>query len=150
MIYDNIVNIKKYIEIDEKIANFICSLDENISTGKIFLSDDKLTFANVDEYVTKEHEKCKLEAHKKYIDIQILLDGVEELDYIDVQNLEVAEEYDEERDVMFFVRPTQILNKVVLSKGKFVLLYPHEAHQPQMAYKNQAGKVKKVVVKIPV
>lgn len=149
MIFDDIKNIKFYAEIDEKIAEFISGLSVEIPAGRIYLSDDGLTYANVDEYTTKSHENCKLEAHKKYIDIQIMLDGVEELDYTDVDGLEVSEAYDRARDVMFFARPERVLNKVVLSSGKFVLLYPHEAHQPQMAYKNSSAQVKKVVVKIP-
>lgn len=150
MIFDKIENIYKYPQIDTRIADFIMSLSKDVCAGKIFLSDDKLTFANVDEYVTKNHQDCKLEAHKKYIDIQLLLDGVEELDYIDIQGLEVSEVYDEARDVMFFAPTDKILNKVVLSEGNFVMLYPNEAHQPQMAYDNLPSNVKKVVVKIPV
>lgn len=149
MIFDDIKNIKNYAEIDGKIAEFISGLNAEIPAGRIYLSDDGLTYANVDEYTTKLHENCKLEAHKKYIDIQIMLDGVEELDYTDVEALEVSEPYDAARDVMFFEKPERILNKVVLAAGKFVLLYPHEAHQPQMAYKNSSAQVKKVVVKIP-
>lgn len=149
MIYDDIKNIKTYTEIDEKIADFIAGLNSDVPTGRIYLSGDGLTYANVDEYTTKLHENCKLEAHKKYIDIQIMLDGVEELDYTDVEGLEVSEAYDAARDVMFFTAPDKVLNKVVLAAGKFVLLYPYEAHQPQMAYKNSSAQVKKVVVKIP-
>lgn len=150
MIFDDIKNIKKYAEIDEKIAEFISGLNTDVPSGRIYLSDDGLTYANVDEYTTKLHENCKLEAHKKYIDIQIMLDGVEELDYTDTDGLDVSEPYDIARDVMFFAKTERVLNKVVLAAGKFVLLYPHEAHQPQMAYKNSPTAVKKVVVKIPV
>jgi len=150
MIFDKIENIYKYSQIDTKIADFILGLDKNQPVGRVFLSADELTFANIDEYTTKEHSNCKLEAHKKYIDIQLLLDGVEELDYIDVRGLKIEEEYDEARDVMFFAQPDAILNRVILKDGNFVLLYPHEAHQPQMAYNNRPSNVKKVVVKIPV
>lgn len=149
MIFDDITNIKNYVEIDEKIADFILGLSADTPAGRIYLSDDGLTYANVDEYKTKLHENCKLEAHKKYIDIQLLLSGVEELDYTSLDGLTVSEPYDESRDIMFFASTDRVLNKVVLESGKFVLLYPHEAHQPQMAYKNVPSGVKKVVVKIP-
>ncbi len=150
MIFDDINNIKNYSQIDEKIADFIIGLSAECQLGRISLSNDGLLYANVDEYVTRKASECKLEAHRKYIDIQLLLDGIEELDYIDVAGLSVSEAYDNARDVMFFAPCDKVLNKVVLTKGKFVLLYPHEAHQPQMAYKNEPSKVKKVVVKIPV
>lgn len=149
MIYDDIKNLGKYEEISPKIVDFIMGLRADIQTGRIYLSDDKLVFANIDEYTTKKHLDCRLEAHKKYIDIQIMLNGIEELDYTDVEGLTVSEQYDEERDVMFFSTPDRALNKVILSAGKFVLLYPHEAHQPQMELGGQ-HIVKKVVVKIPV
>ncbi len=150
MIYDDIKNIKNYAEIDAKVADFISRLTSDNPLGRVYLSDDGLTYANVDEYTTKKHSECRLEAHKKYIDIQLLLEGVEELDYVGVDGLTVAEEYDSARDVMFFEPCEKVLNKVVLRPGKFILLYPHEAHQPQMAYKNEQSYVKKVVVKIPV
>ena len=150
MIFDDIKNIRNYSEVDEKIADFILNLTAMQECGKVFLSEDRLTYANVDEYTTKTLENCKLEAHKKYIDIQILLDGVEELDYINVEGVKVKEAYIPERDIMFFDTPEKVLNRIILGTGKFVLLYPHEAHQPQMAYKNIPSKVKKVVVKIPV
>lgn len=149
MIFDDITNIKNYVEIDEKIADFILGLSADTPAGRIYLSNDNLTYANVDEYTTKTLEKCKLEAHKKYIDIQLLFSGVEELDYTSLDGLMVSEPYDETRDIMFFASTDRVLNKVVLEPGKFVLLYPHEAHQPQMAYKNVPSGVKKVVVKIP-
>ena len=150
MIFDRIENIENYKEIEPKIADFVLTLKENAECGKIFLSSDKLTYANVDSYITKPAKNCKLEAHKKYIDIQFLLDGEEELAFCDIEDLEVSEEYSPERDVMFFSQPDEVLNKVILKIGYFVLLYPHEAHQPQMAYQNLPKTVKKVVVKIPV
>lgn len=149
MIFDSISNIKNYKEIDTKVADFILSLTDAQACGKVFLSEDKLTYANVEEYITKTIENCKPEAHKKYIDIQILLSGVEELDYTCTEGLKISEAYDEVRDIMFFEKTDRVLNRVILEPGNFVLLYPHEAHQPQMAYKNSPSGVKKVVVKIP-
>lgn len=149
MIFDDIKNIKNYPQIEGRVADFVLSLTENQECGKVFLSEDGLLFANVEEYQTKTHDFCRLEAHRKYIDIQILLEGVEELDYTDVEGLAVSETYDTARDIEFFAKPDRVLNKVVLKEGKFAYIPPTEAHQPQMAYKNEPFKVKKVVVKCP-
>lgn len=148
MIFDKIKNINKYPEIPTEIADFVKTLSSNIELGKKEL--DEKNYANVDEYFTKSPENCRLEAHKKYIDIQLLLEGQEELDYISTDNLIVNEDYDTNRDVMFFEPPKKRLNSVILTPGNFVLLYPHEAHMPQMNYGNTSTKVKKVVVKIQV
>ena len=146
MIYDKNENIKKYPQIPHSVADFILNLTEDIPTGRHEIA--KTCYANVDEYETKFAKDCRLEAHKKYIDIQILLKGKEELDYTNIEDLQVSHAYDEKRDVMFFVAPEQKLNRVILEQGYFAMLYPHEAHEPQMNYGEEPCRVKKVVVKI--
>lgn len=147
MIIDNLKNIEKYKEISPKVVDFLKTLSKDTPVGHYEIEDG--AFANVDVYTTKLHKDCKLEAHKNYIDIQMLLDGVEELDYTAVEGLKVSEAYDENRDVMFFETPQKSLDKVILQGDKFAFIYPHEAHQPQMAFGKQQ-EVKKVVVKIRV
>lgn len=144
MITDNIKNIKNYDNISEGVKEFLLSLSSETPVGHYEIEQG--AYANVDEYETKPLEKCKLEAHKKYIDIQMILTGEEELDYISVDGLNVSEAYDENRDVMFFEPPDCALDTIRLTCGKFALIYPHEAHRPQM--RTNAVKVKKVVVKI--
>lgn len=147
MIFDKIENIGKY-NIDKSAVDFIRTLSLEIPLGKKIISEN--VWANVEEYTTKLPEHCRLEAHKKFTDIQLLLNGTEELDFTEVNGLEIGEEYSPERDIMFFTRPKRELNKVILKEGYFALLTPDEAHQPQMAYGNVPLQVKKVVVKIPV
>ena len=147
MISDDINNLDMYAQIiPEDVMEFIKKLNTNLQPGRYDISEN--SYANIDEYYTKSYKDCKLEAHKKYIDIQILLDGTERLDYIAADGLSVSEEYDEKRDVMFFHKPLKALDTVILKPNKFILLYPHEAHMPQMNDASEAKKVKKVVVKI--
>lgn len=146
MIFDRISNIKKYKEIPLDVADFVLSLTPETYPGHYEISGD--TYANIDCYVTKPEEQGKLESHKKYIDIQLLLTGEERLDYIDISELTVSESYNPEKDIMFYQKTDKFLNSVKLSAGYFVLLYPAEAHQPQMSLSTPQS-VKKVVVKIP-
>ena len=148
MIFDKIENIDKYSEIPSDIKSFIKSLSDFVKPGRYKLAAGN--YANIDEYFTKSSSDCKFEAHKKYIDIQLLLTGREELQYSFTNALIISENYDENRDVMFFENPDFPLNKIVLEKGVFVLLYPYEAHKPQINYDNIPSKVKKTVVKIKV
>lgn len=141
MITDNIKNLKNYNIVSEKVLNFLMNLPSDAGHYEI----DNNSFANIDIYNTKQN--CKFEAHKKYIDIQMLLEGSEELDYISVDDLKISEAYDEKRDVMFFHNPEKTPDTLQLEPFKFALIYPHEAHRPQMGNGQQ---VKKVVVKIKV
>ena len=108
---------------------------------------EKNAYANIDVYETKQIENCRFEAHKKHIDIQLLLSGCEELDYTRIDGLDVSEDYDEARDIMFFAN-TSDCDKVILKPEKFAFIFPHEAHKPQIASGGISQKVKKVVVKI--
>lgn len=145
MITDNIKNLKNYDIVSQKVLDFLLDLDANTEAGHYEI--DENAYANVDIYNTKPVENCKFEAHKKFIDIQMLLQGSEELDYININGLEVSEAYDENRDVMFFQNPKKTPDTLQLEPFKFALIYPHEAHRPQMGAGQQ---VKKVVVKIAV
>lgn len=149
MIIDKIENIVLYKEISDEVINFIKTLSDKTPLGRKVLSDN--VYANVEEYDTKRLENCKFEAHKKYIDIQILLSGVEQLDYMNISGLSVKEEYDCNRDIMFFDdNPNKTPDSVILEPNKFALIFPHEAHKPQVALNNIPQKVKKVVVKIKI
>ncbi len=145
MIFDRISNIKNYKEIPAEVADFILSLTSETYPGHYEITTG--VYANIDCYTTKL--AGKLESHKKYIDIQILLSGEERLDYTDTTDLIVSEQYNPEKDIMFYEHPDTFLNSVRLCYGNFIMLYPHEAHQPQMAL-IEPQQVKKVVVKIPV
>lgn len=146
MIYDKIENIKKYPQIPADAAEFINSLSEETETGRYTLASDN--YVNIEEYYTKAEKDCRLEAHKQYTDIQIILSGKEILEYTGIEGLDIDEVYDKSRDITFFKTPDRKLNRVILGKGYFALLYPHEAHQPQMNYAAESLKVKKAVVKI--
>lgn len=146
MITDKIVNISLYNEIPDDILKFIKDLSPDIPCGCYQINETD--YVNVEEYETKVHENCFFEAHKQYIDIQILLNGIERLDYVNIDKLTVKVPYDETKDIIFYKNPDKISNSVILEKGNFVFLYPHDAHKPQMQVKNSKCKVKKAVVKI--
>ena len=148
MIFDKIENIRNYPQIVPAVVDFIFNIEENQPVGRIYLSVDKTVWANVDEYTTNPLAECKFEAHKKYIDIQLLLSGEEKIETAFTDELDITEPYDENRDVMFLA-DTENKAVVPLKKGYFALFNPTDAHKPQIAF-SIPEKVKKVVVKIPV
>ena len=79
----------------------------------------------------------------------MLLSGEERLDFANISELSIKDDYDEERDIMFFHNPEK-MNTLYLKKGYFALLYPTDAHKPQMKSSENSQTVKKVVVKIAV
>ena len=145
MIIDDLKNITKYSSIvSQRVIDFLQNLTPQTPAGHYEIEEG--IFANIDEYKPKPFEVCKFEAHKKNIDIQMILEGDENLEYTNVDGLKIIEEYDENRDIMFFDNSKIDTDLVHLTPFKFAFIYPHEAHKPQI--KTTSDNVKKVVVKI--
>lgn len=147
MIFDDFKNFDLY-NISPEIKNFILNIDKDIKAGKYEISEN--AYINIDEYETRDENTIKLEAHRKYIDIQFLIDGVERIYTTDIEGLEVSEKYNDEKDVEFYQTPKRPLNLSYLTKNKFILLYPDDAHSPCINFDNLSRKVKKAVVKIKI
>ena len=131
-------NIKKGFEWLK--ANDLHSLAE----GKYEISNDDI-YANVQIYETKFD--AKYEAHRKYIDIQYVIKGVEKIGVTDINNCETCVEYDENKDLEFYNIKKQE-EFVELSEGYFTVFFPQDAHKPSIACGEEKSIVKKVVVKI--
>ena len=81
MIYDSLANFPAYITIHPLFRTVLEFIDnENIASlekGKVNLSGG--IYAIVHEYETKDRKDTFIECHKTYIDIQIILAGMEQI-----------------------------------------------------------------------
>ena len=150
MIIDNLDNISLYGNIPKSVIEFLCNLDvNNLEYGKHVL--DVSTYINIETYSTKTIEDAKYESHDKYIDIQILLTGSEKIGVVDRNILSVSESYDNNRDITFYSNEIDRDNTFLLNGSNFIMLFPHEAHAPQIAADfNTSENVIKLVAKIKV
>lgn len=103
-------------------------------------------FYIVQEYTTKHEEDCVLESHRKYIDVQLLVEGTEIMDVVDVSRLAIKEEYNNDEDVMYWNVPDRMA-RIKLSAGDYVVLYPENAHRGAIATEC-FEKIVKVVGKV--
>jgi len=110
------------------------------------LGDD--VFARIMSYPTRTPAEAVLEAHDVYIDIQASLVGSEAIAWFPRADLAVETPYDAEKDAVFFqknvVPPAMVCNL----PGQFTLLFPEDAHMPQLVTGDAPETVKKVVIKL--
>ena len=146
MILDSLENYQLYRAINERIAkgfDYLLHTDlEAIPSGKHDIDGDTI-FALVQEYQTKPLAECKLESHKKYIDIQYVIRG-EEFMGITTKNNQKILEVNEDKDYTFYEGTTSL---VLVSKGMFTIFFPDDLHQP-CVQTELASEVKKVVIKV--
>jgi len=152
MILDTFKNIKLYSGLGNRFSqaiDFLCETDfSNFKPGKIFI-DGKNIFAMLNEYQTKNVSDCKLEAHKKYIDIQYIISGEELIGFATLKNQKILEEYDDEKDVVFFDDDVEV-DLLKLKAGMFTVFFPDDLHKPCVKVNELADKVQKIVVKIKI
>lgn len=146
MIIDKLENIQMYRIVPDHIIDFVKRLKKDIKTGRYDLIDKD--YANIEEYDTKQISDGKFEAHNNYIDIQILLEGEERIYYTSASSVSVSTPYDSERDIKFFADNIKNFDYVTLNGSKFAMIFPHEAHAPQIAINDTVSHVKKAVVKV--
>jgi YhcH/YjgK/YiaL family protein len=99
-------------------------------------------------YNTLNFEDAVLETHRKYIDIQAVVDGRELLCWAPKEGLEVKKKYDEDKDAEFYIPPETMPSKNIMTPGMFGVFFPEDAHMPQVSLTKQSESVKKVVIKI--
>lgn len=145
MIIDKLENIENYPQIPTHAVEFIKKLTKDIECKRYEIS--ATDYVNIETYTTKSHDNCFFESHKNYADIQILLSGIERLDYTDINNLTVKTPYDESRDIAFYENTVKETCNVTLDCTNFVFIFPNEAHRPQMNFASSI-EVKKAVVKV--
>lgn len=147
MIFGNIENLNEYTYLDENIKkcfeyaknNDLLSYDK----GCHKIDGDNL-FVNIVEYETTEKEDRFWEAHKKYIDVHLLLEGSEKIALNFIENLE-QKEYEEESD--FLPLEGEPNSYVELKKGDFLVCYPEDAHMTALKVKEKEN-IKKAIFKV--
>lgn len=150
MIVDKLKNCEKYIAVHPDFEVGFKSAVEFISCGKengTYEITGKNVYASVSAYTTRT--SGKYEAHRKYIDIQIIVSGEEDIFIADCDSLEATEKYCDQKDFELF--DSSVRGTVVrLRAGDFCVIYPGEAHMPCIAIDGNPADVKKIVVKIAV
>ncbi len=105
-------------------------------------------YINVMHYDAKPHEAAKMEYHKKYIDVQVIVEG-EEMMLLPADHLsEEMTPYQEAKDCGFMkMIPESECHRIVAKAGSFCVFFPGEEHAPSLE-NGKPSHVSKMVLKI--
>jgi len=140
MIFDRIENLNQYgldlsfIEKDLK--------SNKLSKGK-FEIDGENCFGICLEYNTKLSEKGLWEAHRKYLDIHVVLEGTERIEISDIHLSKSIKEYEDDYELF----NAEAEHVVLLQPGYFLILFPHEVHKTGVMMGSEGNIIKKVYKK---
>lgn len=143
MIYDKIANADLYAFRHAGMS----SAKEDMKFNLLGDADSALFHKNTARFVTVPLSEKQFEAHKKYIDIHVVLEGKEyvEVSHIDCLTNETA--YDEARDIWFGDVAAESKFQGHLEPGYFLVCFPEDAHLVG-AHQEIETSVNKIVYKI--
>lgn len=132
----------------DKAFNFLKSNDLSGLELKRYDIDGNNLYAPVSEYLTKNEEDARYEAHQKYIDIQYVVSGKELIGVAPLSHKkDVLEPYDASKDIEFLT-VTNGENRLA-TPDIFFIFFPEDAHRPGLK-DGENSPVRKIVVKVKI
>lgn len=111
------------------------------------IDGDRL-YATVSEYMSKNEDAARFEAHRKYIDIQYVISGKEIMNIAPFTTVkDVLTPYDATKDIEFVTVPKVVNYKA--SPANFFIFFPSDAHRPGMK-DGVNSPVRKIVIKLKI
>ena len=146
MIIDVLKNADRYEKMHPGFMEafaFLCRPDlQDLAVGRHVIEGDRV-FAIVAKDPGRNRSEAQLETHEKYIDIQLVLAGHDDMGWRPKsQCLLPAGAYSSEEDIQFFTDSPLIWQPV--AAGMFAIFFPEDAHQPLIG----EGIIHKVIVKV--
>jgi biofilm protein TabA len=148
MILDRMENAARYTAVHPGFAKAFEYLKQTnfdqVPVGRHELVGNQL-FALVANDQGRARSGAKLEAHRKYIDIQYVVRGCDEIGWKPTKECTLPDgDFNFDRDICFFADAPE--SWVALPSGTFVILYPEDAHAPLAG----VGDMRKIVMKVAV
>jgi biofilm protein TabA len=147
MILDSLSDYHRYVGIHPAFAQafhfLVYSNPGSLGPGRHPLDGERM-YVSVDHRDGRGRDGARLEAHRKFIDIQLTIDGPEEIGWVPLASCRPDGAFDEAKDIGFFAnRPDTWLS---VPTGRFAIFFPTDAHAPLAG----RGMLKKAIVKVAV
>jgi len=146
MILDALKNARRYLALNKGFAGameFLLRPDlKELPTGRYEIDGDRV-YAMVSKESGRRREDALLETHERYIDIQLVLAGTDDMGWKPkFLCRRPSGEYDQKNDIQFFADEPEAWLSV--RSGAFVIFFPEDAHMPLIS----SGQLHKIVVKV--
>jgi biofilm protein TabA len=146
MIFDLFSNICRYEALNRgfiKAIQFLEATDLNrLAIGKYEIDNDRI-YAMVSKEYGRKKEDSQLEVHERYIDIQLVLSGIDNMGWKPLKRcIKPVSCFDRDEDIGFFYDAPDVFLPV--GPGFFTIFFPEDGHMPLIG----DGELHKIVIKI--
>jgi len=147
MIIDNIKNLDNYACLSTRITRaleIIRDTDFDKLKDATYEVDGRDLFFFIQSYETQSVNETP-EAHQKYIDIQYMISGKEQIGVAQLTAMTEEVEARPQNDIWFYRGPT---DSVTMTAGMFAVFFPNDVHAPCVSPSEGSNHVRKCVFKI--
>lgn len=118
---------------------------DEMTDGRMELYDGD--YMNIETGKTKAVEECRWEAHRRYLDIQYVVSGSENVEWAPLLLGKVEEDRPDD-DVYFYAAESLAAGATIHHQaGRFSIFAPEDLHRPLLAPQDPAS-IRKAVVKV--
>ena len=153
MIIDRIQNRVFYRQLGSRVGEaleYLATTDfAKMPDGKYELDGPRM-FALVQRYRPRPLAEIVWESHRKFIDVQYMVQGAERMGYVPLsERMIIKQDYDPQRDIVFYDVQGDLFT---VPEGSFIVFAPQDIHAPGLAVDRpgSGGEVLKVVVKVAI
>ena len=147
MIVDKLKNIELYQSMIPNLNKGLEAIQEQMGKMETGRYEFDGGFFMVQKGDTKPMAEGLFEAHRKFIDIQIVVHGDEEIAWAELDDSIEKTPYDEVKDAAYYEASEK--HSLYVSEGMFYVAFPHDAHKA-IRHTSNGHKFEKIVLKIPV
>jgi YhcH/YjgK/YiaL family protein len=132
MVVDTLANASRYAALHPFFARAFRFLTDTdlaaLPTGRNEIEGDEM-FVIIDRKDGRGRGGARLEAHRRYIDIQYTVHGEEEIGWTPLSACaSPAGAFDATKDLVFFDDPSSCW--ISVPRGSFAIFFPEDAHAP--------------------
>lgn len=114
-----------------------------LPVGRHFIMGDELLVI-LEHSAGRSRAAAKLECHRRYIDIQLVLEGNEDMGWKALADChEPVDDYSAEKDIRFF--RDEAASWIAVPPQAFCIFFPEDAHAPLV---NNGGPIRKAIFKV--
>ena len=102
---------------------------------------------NLGKYFTKSENEKFWESHKKYLDVQIMINGTEKVAINDIRDMEVKS-FDKKKDLTILEGDKAF--DIIMKTGDVLVFFPNDVHKPELnvSENDDSGNIRKIVTKV--
>ena len=150
MIIDTLDNIDIYKRLSKDVyegLTFLKNINDKIELGTYDINNS--VKAIVEQYETIIKNSFEFESHKRVIDIQCPIIGLERVFWSPINDMKVKNSYDKIKDITIYSDPNQPMKHVDIGNREFAIMFENDGHSPKHCVK-YSELIKKITIKVSI